>query len=293
MTWLTRNVLEAERERTVAEARADLQERMRLSLWRMDSLGAAIIVTESQRTVDAYLEPTGEEEDAVAMRFEFREDGELFSKSDAGRVEELKRKLADSEDLHGAFRSLCVSLEAGEAAWAVPEMPEQKAAAEPAPRVSEKAQDAANLAERVNRTRYVDNVGKIPAQSQLIDPQPSGASEIGSPRARWVDGGLFLMRRVSRVPDGRAVQGAWMEAEVLKEMLLGEVRDLLPQARLLAADAESGDSMVLASFPVRLDAGNVARVSNGLRRPIIVSLAAGWCAAVFAILATALLVRGV
>src|SRR6185503_11146696 len=43
MTWLTRHVIGSERERAVAEARADLQERVRLALWRMDAAGAAII----------------------------------------------------------------------------------------------------------------------------------------------------------------------------------------------------------------------------------------------------------
>ena len=49
MTWLTRHVIGSERERAVAEARADLQERVRLALWRMDAAGAAIIVEENQR----------------------------------------------------------------------------------------------------------------------------------------------------------------------------------------------------------------------------------------------------
>jgi len=54
MTWLTRNVLAAERERAtarheraLAEARADLEERTRLALWRMDALGAAVVLREN------------------------------------------------------------------------------------------------------------------------------------------------------------------------------------------------------------------------------------------------------
>jgi len=48
MTWLTRGVLAAERERAAAEARADLEERTRLALWRMDALGAAIMLRENR-----------------------------------------------------------------------------------------------------------------------------------------------------------------------------------------------------------------------------------------------------
>ena len=54
MSWLTRSVLAAERERltaqrdrAAAEARADLEERTRLALWRMDALGAAIVLREN------------------------------------------------------------------------------------------------------------------------------------------------------------------------------------------------------------------------------------------------------
>jgi signal transduction histidine kinase len=61
MTWLTRNVLAAERERAAAwheraqaEARADLEERTRLALWRMDALGASVVLRENLHPVVHY-----------------------------------------------------------------------------------------------------------------------------------------------------------------------------------------------------------------------------------------------
>jgi len=55
MTWLTKGVLAAERdrqraeqERTSAEIRADLEERTRLAWWRMGALGAAIMLRENR-----------------------------------------------------------------------------------------------------------------------------------------------------------------------------------------------------------------------------------------------------
>jgi signal transduction histidine kinase len=54
MTWLTRGALASERERAVAEARADLEERTRLALWRMDALGAAISTRENGYGPDKY-----------------------------------------------------------------------------------------------------------------------------------------------------------------------------------------------------------------------------------------------
>ena len=49
MTWLTRGVLASEKERSDAEARADLEQRTRLALWRMDAVGSAVLLRENQR----------------------------------------------------------------------------------------------------------------------------------------------------------------------------------------------------------------------------------------------------
>ncbi|MFK7849394.1 MAG: sensor histidine kinase [Akkermansiaceae bacterium] len=47
MSWLTRSVIQTENDRALAEIRAELQERVRLSLWRMDSLAASILLEEN------------------------------------------------------------------------------------------------------------------------------------------------------------------------------------------------------------------------------------------------------
>ncbi|MBC8127687.1 MAG: hypothetical protein H8M99_11165, partial [Gloeobacteraceae cyanobacterium ES-bin-144] len=61
MTWLTRGVLASERERvraeqerSAAENRADLEERTRLALWRMDAHGAAIMLRENRYPAENY-----------------------------------------------------------------------------------------------------------------------------------------------------------------------------------------------------------------------------------------------
>ena len=91
MTWLTRGVLAAERqrvtaerERTAAEARADLEERTRLALWRMDALGAAIMLRENRypanpreiRPATPLLTTNNPE---VLLHFEIRKGGEPIS----------------------------------------------------------------------------------------------------------------------------------------------------------------------------------------------------------------------
>jgi signal transduction histidine kinase len=54
MGWFTWKVRALERDRALAEARADLGERTRLALWRMDTAGAAIILGENRDPPSAY-----------------------------------------------------------------------------------------------------------------------------------------------------------------------------------------------------------------------------------------------
>jgi len=54
MGWFTWKVRSLEHDRALAEARADLGERTRLALWRMDTAGAAIILRENRYPPTAY-----------------------------------------------------------------------------------------------------------------------------------------------------------------------------------------------------------------------------------------------
>ncbi len=84
MTWLTRNVLASEKERSIAEARADLEERTRLALWRMDALGAAIVLRENLHPVDHYEHLTKSPfltstDPEVSLHFQIQQGGGLTS----------------------------------------------------------------------------------------------------------------------------------------------------------------------------------------------------------------------
>jgi len=54
MAWLTRQALQADRARSVAEAEAELEQRVSLALWRMDTALAPIIAAEVIRPPSAY-----------------------------------------------------------------------------------------------------------------------------------------------------------------------------------------------------------------------------------------------
>ncbi|RYD66621.1 MAG: hypothetical protein EOP83_04615, partial [Verrucomicrobiaceae bacterium] len=82
-----------------------------------------------------------------------------------------------------------------------------------------------------------DLIQVTPAQGEIID--------IGQMRSVWIGGELFLLRQIRRTIPGstvdlRIVQGAWLDSEILRRRLLDEVRDLLPNARLVpVAGADS------------------------------------------------------
>jgi signal transduction histidine kinase len=306
MTWLTRHVIGAERERAAAEARADLQERMRLALWRMDAAGTAIIVEESQRPVMPDGAVPSEPAGWIKMRFELSEHGGLSSPQGEARLPELRRLLRESGEGRALFPALSRSLDASRETWEanqVEPLPPQDAAKD-----ADQAQSYSSEKERAVRGKAVaSQVMKVqeasntfsagaPSKSEgpaFARPAERVLREAGPPQPVWIGSELFLLRRIRWQGGGESIQGAWLEAEALKRVLLAEARDLLPAAALVPATPDaSADGMVLASFPWRLETGERPSPA-AIPRPIIVSLAVGWIAALLAVFAVAVLVRGI
>jgi len=357
MTWLTRGVLAAERERATAEARADLEERTRLALWRMDALGAAIMLRENRypanpgeiRATSPVLTANPPE---VRLRFEILKGGVPTSPElDAIRPEdaaanaqwigERKERLKLLRDLLAAnplpgdeWTQLNSAANEGQVSWAnVPRNApadqnfnavlrqnksgdelRQDATYQGRNNTSEHAQRAKAVAQTVNNgTAQADQQLEAPAgqwpppavagyQVDMVDRHTT--AEVGQMRAVWIGGELFLLRQVIwktatvRNPPGRksSVQGVWLDSRALRKILLGEVADLLPQARLSAvADGQAAqDSLAMVSFPFRLERNEVpgtARLPGP--SPFGVPLWVAWAAVVLAVLTSSLLVRGV
>lgn len=74
----------------------------------------------------------------------------------------------------------------------------------------------------------------------------------------WIEGSLFLVRRVE-LGGQEYLQGSWLDWPSIREWLLEDVRDLLPNARLAAIGSEGGAEQTrrLASLPVHLIAGSI------------------------------------
>jgi signal transduction histidine kinase len=118
-------------------------------------------------------------------------------------------------------------------------------------------------------------------------------TELGTLRSVWVGGELFLLRQLTVSVAGRlekGVQGVWLDQDFLKQRLLAEVKDLLPDATLATATDPAQDPLALVSFPLRLAHNeSPALPAAALNRPLLI----GWIAVALAILTASLLVHGV
>jgi signal transduction histidine kinase len=314
MTWLTRGVLASEKERTLAEARADLEERTRLALWRMDALGAAIVLGENRHPPADYESAETFKADAnpaVKLHFQLRQFGMLTSPESASRKEQFEtlRKLLNTNPLPGdEWSTLTCAAVASESAWGAMPKTALKSQADnnfirqqkggPQARNEGSYQTNFNGTERAQRAKTVEQTVNSSNQAETlqaieISPTPE-ISGLGTMRAVWVGSELFLLRQLSAVASGRVekrVQGVWLDHVALKQRLLAEVVDLLPNADLLLlTGSAANDPLALVSFPFHFERNEIPPVpSTSLNGPLLV----GWGAVLAALLTASILVHGV
>lgn len=146
MAWQTRNAIASERDRAAAVKQADLQERMRLALWRMDTLGA-----------DAMLEEgLGGKADFIRSRLRWMETGQLIQPDGTPASGELQRALTHPGE---SFESYFSRIGNAPSLWntVVPSAPPAPHEANRAPLKSEEAQQIANNLELERRNRAIDS----------------------------------------------------------------------------------------------------------------------------------------
>ena len=299
MLWLTRSVISTERNRAIAEIRAELQERVRLSLWRMDTLGASILIEENAIPTRLFLsEPVTtlpasarfETPDGAAIRGTGSEASlALCSSAVPGLVskKETIPRQQDTPEKSEEYEN-----------YVLPPQSKLKG--------GEEMQAAANLAEKANRSRWLGEAlskqntiygtetlqetrGRVPSSTP-------GDREVSNPtgdfKPTWYEGSLFLIRHGMSVTT--FAQGSLVDEMKLKNLLLAESRQLLPTASLSRAGNERDDSLILASFPFKLSPGSIgATPESSIPRTISISLLAGWLAALVALLAALFLISNI
>ncbi|NJM38561.1 MAG: HAMP domain-containing histidine kinase [Akkermansiaceae bacterium] len=124
MSWLTRGVLASEKTRVEAESRADLEERTRLALWRMDAAGAAIVSEENRRSSADFGASADtsqiKESSLIKLRFTFTEGGRLSAPEITDhkkRLTELRLLLSQNELAGSEWSILTGAVDASEASW--------------------------------------------------------------------------------------------------------------------------------------------------------------------------------
>lgn len=305
MLWLTRSVIRTERDRALAEIRAELQERVRLSLWKMDSLGAGILLEENSIPPQLFLDGA-KTSLPVIVRFETPDGAACRGWGNETALQEVESRLPE---LIRDFRTTQKTKDQTE---------ERDATTDLAPQVQQKirgdwqAQNLANDAEKANRERFVDetitkeslSTTRNSYQTDPMEMEPKQASPAATPstveipnpagefKAAWSDGALYLIRRGMTVRS--FAQGSLVDVPGLQKLLLAEALQLLPGAELSPATNGVGDSFVLASFPFRLSPGDLGTSPlSSIPRTISVSLLAGWLAALVALLTAFFLILNV
>lgn len=299
MLWLTRSVISTEQNRAHAETRAEIQERTRLALWRMDSLGASLLLEENSIPPQLFLSEPKTSLPETA-RFE-TPDGAAIKGT--GNTDSL-------DDVGAMLPTLISGLKTDDSPQIAKKSDDDRENS-PLPvqgkiRGDVEAQAAANIAEKANREKWVNDA--ITRQNEsyateenssyaLAEPTPS-AREINNPigefRATWLDDSLFLIRRGMTITN--FAQGILVDTERLQELFIAEAAQLLPNATLIQSTKPSGlrdDSFVLASFPFRLLPGTLGQTPESIPQTISASLLAGWLAAIIALITAYFLIANV
>lgn len=313
MAWLTHGVLESERERSLAEARADLEERIRLSLWRMDGAASTVTIEENQRVTNPGIELP--ENPYVKIRFMVAPGGKAVTTEpcEDGELEGLNKLLVENGSLSSRYQHLCVAAHEGGQQWAVNDYVAANTLDAKGERSSFSYQQGRNMKERAARGKTVNmalekaglaqQLAANPDVQQVQQEVPEAMKQSwGAPRPvfagafqpAWLGDEAFLLRHSHEVGAVKQIEGVWLKTAVFREMLLGEISDLLPHARLRPADetTQAANALTLASFPWELIPGE-APTAAAVRGPVLTSLTVGWVAVVIALLAGAALVQGI
>ncbi|MBL0312871.1 MAG: HAMP domain-containing histidine kinase [Holophagaceae bacterium] len=316
MGWITHIALKTEKAEAETQRKTMLDERVRLSLWFMDSTFALFLNPESSRPYFHYnaFHPA---EGAYNRKLVQMGSGDILIPSPMLFMDDPLVLLRFQIDQDNRFTSPVV-----------PEPSMRKLAERLSPDPNRMAAGEARLDEirhRLSRGSVLKSMVQksdvlLPReQIKILQAQP-GRSRINSappaPSSEktqrlssgvhllspymvyegawipfWQDQSLFLARQVW-VGDREFLQCCWLDWPAVKELLLGTARDLLPSLDLapVLPGAPSGKDRTLSSLPVRIVPGTI-RLPGADHRPARAALIFGWCCLLIGGLAGALVLR--
>jgi signal transduction histidine kinase len=352
MAWSSAMVLGLESSQAAARAQAAVEENARLALWRMDSTLAALVAQESARpyfhyrafypAANAYTDMFAETVPGqallpspllrettpyVVLHFQLAPDGTVSSPeipTGVQRAYALAQRRTTEARLHeGEAHLTDIRGFAQRRAFVNPaDENERRLAAsrvvtKTAPPQAELPQKDKSANEYAMRQQSYDQqqlANNFSRKLELVSPVEKAVVEVdeGTFVPLWINDHLVLARRV-RVGGASYIQGCWIDWPQLRQSLLDQVRDLLPNAALepdatpsaeharrLGRAVESylpvpdeGSERRLASLPVRLIPGAIEPLRSSGVSLVRLSLAGAWLCLALAALAVAALLQGV
>jgi signal transduction histidine kinase len=304
MGWITLRMLRMEEQRQATQADAQTQERVRLALWRMDSMVTTLLVRENARPPEHY-QPfhapsslykdnaplpkgaalmasplLGAPPEFVQVHFELRgdqcsspqvpqaESTELANRWSADTGKPLANGVAKLAKVHAMIQANPTALQV------LPGKPALQA-----PRRKESASSASRFSDLEQQQRVMVAQNAVP-------PQDRTASDL---RPVWMGDELLLVRD-SLLEGSMRKQGLWLDWPLLRGRLLDTVRDLLPGARLVPTVVRMEDASSLVTLPVKLLPGEPPP-AYGERFPLGMLLAVAWAAFALAVVAVGIVLH--
>ncbi len=332
MGWVSVTALRLDRAERDARGQAELEESVRLALWRMDSALSPLIAQENARPYFAYtafypveraytamfakigkgevLTPSPlltQVSPYILLHFQFGPAGELTSPQvPTGNMRDLAELgYATHETILASERRLgqLKAFVSREALLATLPRGQRRPAAPIPPQITQlinnkaiaRQQGRSQAEWRARRQTISKLAEQAPQQAQGIAADLPRADEVleGLLKPIWRGEALVLARRIS-IGGKDYVQGCWLDWPAIQKRLIAEARELLPAARLepLKNGRPDGQTRMLAALPVRLVPGAVDLLSDGPFSPIRLSLIIAWVCVLLAATAVAVLLRG-
>jgi len=299
MLWLSRSVIQTEQNRARAQIRAEIQERVRLALWRMDSLGTSILFEENTIPPQLFLTKLDRTLPAT-VRFETPDGAAIKGWGDEQQLQQCSNWLPN----------LVTDKSTTNDKKDIPAPEEVKQILQETAKYrgvkDEESQAWANRNEKMSRDQLMNktlndniqssysNAAQQVARAKGSEPIPSSV-EINNPLSEfkplWFKDSLFLIRQGMTLTT--FAQGILVDHTALEKILLKEATALLPSAKLCRPVEGADDSFVLASFPLKLVPGSIDLTPESVPKSIMNSLLAGWFAAALAVITAFFLVTNI
>lgn len=347
MAWVTTHTLRLEEARHAAEQERELQERVRLALWRMDSAAGALVIAENSRPANHFRDFHAADQaytntyqilqkgdvilpspllndipDHSRLYCQLDKDGNLTSPQvPSGNSRDLaEQNYVSKKDIDAAAEQLEKAREIFPQAPVKLSPPAVDVEAVPPAQANLSEQQLRNSDEFISRNQSKDKTiawaqstsqkVKIRPRKAIVQEQAEEAGfdleaedETTSFQGVWNDDELFLVREATL--DGEKVtQGIWLNSSQIREMLLDEIKDLLPSASLVPVrdsdllnettpESLKARSRYLASLPFLLEPGEVTVTAQAFWSPVKRSLALAWTSAIAAAIAAGALLFGI